>query len=140
MRQFIRHPVTIPIEVSRMGPQSAEYGVHAHSVGVGGVAFRCKGRLEPGTVVRLHIPCVEPKFDTDARVVWCNGNDSGAELGVEFLSADDAYRARMVEQVCHIENYRQAVFRSEGRMPTPEEAAIEWLGKFAASFPNPGSE
>jgi PilZ domain-containing protein len=135
-RQFIRHPVTVPIEVDRVRHDSARHPLHAHSVGVGGVAFRCDDRLEPGTVVRLRIACVEPQFDSDARVVWCNCNEIGCELGVEFLSADDAFRARMVEQICHIENYRQSVFRAVGRLPSPEEAASEWVSRFAAHFPN----
>ena len=60
------------------------------------------------------------------------------ELGVEFLNADDAFRARMVEQVCYIENYKLTVFREEGRRLSLEEAAREWISKFASDFPEEG--
>jgi hypothetical protein len=42
---------------------------------------------------------------------------------------------RMCEQVCHIENYRNEVKAAEGRELTPEQAAVEWVSKFAARFP-----
>lgn len=127
----------MPIEASRLGPQADAQALQAHCIGIGGLAFRCAGGLEPGAVVHLRISCVDPKFETEARVVWCRDNGSDSELGVEFLNPDDAYKARMVEQVCHIENYRQHILSSEGRTLTPEEAAIEWVGGFAAGFPNP---
>lgn len=87
--------------------------------------------------MHLRIPYVDPEFETDAKVVWCKENETGAEMGVEFINPDDAYKARMVEQVCHIEDYRQKVLSMEGRELTPEEAAAEWISNFAANFPNP---
>ncbi|MCZ7563309.1 MAG: hypothetical protein M5U08_05410 [Burkholderiales bacterium] len=44
----------------------------------------------------------------------------------------------MVEQVCHIEEYRRAVARDEGRTLSTEEAAAEWIAEYAARFPDPG--
>ena len=140
IRQFIRHPVNIPIKASRVGQERSEHALQAYSIGIGGLAFRCDSRLEPGTVVHLRIPYVEPEFEADARVVWCTGNGNDCELGVEFLSSGDAFKARIVEQVCHIENYKQQVWNTEGRKLSPEEAAVEWINKFAASFPDSGLE
>ena len=62
------------------------------------------------------------------------------DLGVEFLDRRDAFRARMVEQVCHIENYRKTVYHTEGRVLAGKEAALEWIGKYAAHFPDPSVE
>ena len=139
-RQFIRHPVEVPIMASRVGHGHPEQPLAAHSIGAGGLAFRCDNPLEPGTVVHLRIPCVEPAFEADAKVVWRTGKGKRAEIGVEFLNASDAYQARMVEQVCHIENYRRHIPKSEGRKLSLEQAAAEWIGRFAASFPDPGAE
>jgi hypothetical protein len=36
----------------------------------------------------------------------------------------------VVEQVCHIENYKKVVYQAEGRLLTAEEAAMEWIGKY----------
>lgn len=57
------------------------------------------------------------------------------DVGIELLNRDDAFRARMVEQVCHIEKYRRTVKETQGRSLTGEEAAMEWIGKYASTFP-----
>jgi len=46
-----------------------------------------------------------------------------------------AFRMRMMEQLCHIENYRQQVLDTEGRALNPEQAASEWIDHHAAAFP-----
>jgi hypothetical protein len=134
MRQFIRHPAGIPIEISADHP--SRWGTHhASNLGLGGLAFRCERKLDPGSVIALRIVVVRPEFSAAARVVWCRESEAGFDLGVEFLDPDDAFRARMVEQVCHIEKYRLAVQREEGRVITAEEAAMEWINRHAAQFP-----
>jgi hypothetical protein len=139
MRQFIRHPADIPIDVSA-GDPLARASSHTYNVSVGGLAFRCDGEFEPGAVVEIRIACVQPVFETRARVVWCRAHEDGFDLGVEFLDRRDAFRARMVEQVCHIENYRKTVYHTEGRVLAGKEAAVEWIGKYAAQFPDPSVE
>ena len=138
MRHFIRHPVSIPIttDYANVAPEVCE----ASNVGIGGLTFSCKEEFKPGAILHLRIAYVVPAFETQARVVWCHRQEGAFELGVEFLSADDAFRARMVEQVCHIEEYKQQVSQSEGRMLSSKEAADEWIHKFAHGFPNPGSQ
>jgi hypothetical protein len=41
----------------------------------------------------------------------------------------------LVEQVCHIEQYKKEVFLKEGRLLSGDEAAAEWIEKFANQFP-----
>jgi hypothetical protein len=134
-RQFMRHPVAVPIEAIPTEADDRAVRCHAYSLGVGGVAFRFDQMIEPGTLLQIRIPFVFPQFETDARVVWCRCHENIIDLGVEFLNSDDAFRARMVEQVCHIESYRRDVYEREGRQLTPEEASLEWIEKFAAEFP-----
>ncbi len=43
---------------------------------------------------------------------------------------------RMVEQVCHIERYRADVLEREGRALTGEQAAEEWIKRYAEDFPD----
>ena len=139
MRQFIRHPADVPIEVST-GDQSADATRHTYNVSLGGLAFQSDCELQPGIVVEVRFTFVRPMFETKARVVWCSAREGGFELGVEFLNPEDAFRARMVEQVCHIENYKKTVYQTEGRQLTTEEAAMEWIGKYASQFPGSGPE
>lgn len=138
MRQFIRHPTEVTIEVSAEGGSDRAPG-HSRNVGIGGIAFHSDRALAAGMIIAVRIPLVRPPFETSARVVWCRQTEHGWDLGVEFLDPDDAFRARMVEQICHIENYRKGIERSEGRSLTAEQAAMEWIGKYAAEFPDAGN-
>lgn len=132
MRNFIRHPSSIPIE---FGSCSAGIRALASNVSVGGLAFDSDHQVNPGDVVALKIATVSPIFEASAQVMWCKPKNTGFELGVAFLDQEDAFRARMVEQICHIEEYKQEVLQAEHRDLTPQQAASEWIEKYAAQFP-----
>lgn len=134
-RRFIRHPADVPIEV-QAGSAGATGGT-AHNVSLGGLAIAVDCCLDPGAIVDVRIPGMRPAFETRGRVAWCREGDDGYEMGVQFLDASDAFRARMVEQVCHIEQYRRDVSEREGREMSGQEAAREWIRRFAADFPDP---
>jgi hypothetical protein len=138
MRQFMRHPVSIPIEVCAGERVGGELH-HAVNLSLGGLEFDSDTEIEPGSLVEVRIPFVEPAFATWGRVAWCRCAGTMFELGVQFLDADEAYRTRMVEQICHIEEYRRSVRRAEGRELSAEEAAFEWIHRFAGQFPETGS-
>jgi len=139
MRHFMRHPASMPIEVNALH-ESLQTISHLCNVSIGGLAFESALEVEAGSVVSLRIPCVTPVFESVAKVAWCRETEHGYELGVEFLDQDDAFRARMVEQICHIETYREQVQQTEHRELSPEEAAHEWISKFAEEFPDPESD
>ena len=135
MRLFIRHPAEIPIQVSQSGQRTRTH-TRARNLSLGGLTFNTNSESEPGTIVNVEISFVSPAFKTQARVVWCKASNGAYELGVEFLNAEDAFRARMVEQVCHIEHYRAEVKLTEGRALGTEEAAKEWISMYASKFPH----
>ena len=83
----------------------------------------------------VKIPAVSPPFEAKARVIWCVARGTHYEMGIEFCSSEDAYTARMVEQICHIEHYRLWVKEVEGRDLDSEGAASEWIGRYAKDFP-----
>jgi len=55
--------------------------------------------------------------------------------GSHHMEAEGAFSTRMVEQVQHIEHYRQEVLRVEGRLLDDDSAALEWITRYAATFP-----
>lgn len=153
MRQFIRHPIDVPVEIS-IGPNGhgghgghagdarggMPSGFHTHDISAGGLAFHSDHPAEPGMPVEISIGWMQPPFHVQARVAWCHRHEiDGYELGVTFLDAEDAFRARMVEQLCHIEDYRRSQQRSLGRELSVEEAAAEWIERYAAEFPEIGA-
>ncbi|MBL8398853.1 MAG: PilZ domain-containing protein [Candidatus Accumulibacter sp.] len=133
-RGFIRHPADIPIEIDPADsrPVSAR---RLKDVSRGGLACRCEQPLPVGARVRVTIPLVQPPFSASGAVVWCRTQGTDCEVGIRFTESDDEFAVRMIEQVCHIEHYRQEVLRKEGRLLDGEAAAREWIDHFAASFP-----
>jgi hypothetical protein len=134
-RRFIRHPVEIPIEVRDEGaPELGE--LRMSNVSEGGLCFHSAHPFQPGAQVRVRIASVSPPFEGQAFVTWCREVRDGYEIGVRFPDSADAFRARMVEQVCHIEQYRSDVSRREGRTLDGQTAAREWIALHAADFPD----
>ncbi|MFT3733821.1 MAG: PilZ domain-containing protein [Rhodocyclaceae bacterium] len=134
-RAYLRHPADIPIEI-RAQPILEAAPRRLKDVGMGGLACRSDKALEVGTPVEVSIELVEPPFTAEGRVAWCKRCGAHHEVGIQFTNADDAFAARMVEQVCHIEQYRQDALRCEGRVIDGRTAALEWIDQHAANFPS----
>jgi hypothetical protein len=133
-RQFIRHPSDAPIsyQLREVVMHQSDY---LRNIGAGGLCFSSRIAISPGTSIHIEIPIAEPVFEADGIVVWCQPTGPAYEIGVRFDGVEAEYGIRMVEQVCHIEHYRAEILRQEGRELTSEEAALEWIQKYAARFP-----
>jgi len=68
--------------------------------------------------------------------MWCKEEPTCFEIGVQFDTPTTEFAMRMVEQVCYIEQYRRDVLHYEHRELAPEEAAREWIEKYATDFPD----
>jgi hypothetical protein len=105
------------------------------NVGLGGLAFVSQKPLEVLQRVRVCIPLLQQDNYLVGNVVWCEKSGKSYEIGIEFEKTRDAFRIRMIEQICHIEHYRKEVERLEGRELSAQEAAGEWISKYAGDFP-----
>jgi hypothetical protein len=133
MRRYIRHPSGIPIEFA-LGCGSA--GKEAlKDVSHGGLCFRAHLKIPPGSDIHMLIPLGREAFEADGIVAWCHSAGKGFDVGVRFLRDASVFALRMVEQICHIEQYRRDIQTLEGRRLTSEQAASEWIKRFAARFP-----
>jgi hypothetical protein len=135
MRSFIRHPTAIPIEISledRLRTQEP-----LSNVSRGGLSFKCTQAAPVGSNIIVRIALTSPPFEARCQVTWCQADGDAWQVGVQFLDQDDLFRARMVEQICHIEQYRRSVRASEGRAMSSHEAALEWIERYADAFPFP---
>jgi hypothetical protein len=135
MRSYIRHPSDIPIEYQADSGCCAASRDRLRNIGQGGLAFRSGCALPVGTAITLRISRVQPDFEVRGQVVWCRSESGVFEIGVAFLDPSDLFQVRMVEQICHIEQYKADVLASEGRRLNGEQAAQEWIEKFAGDFP-----
>ena len=138
MRKYIRHPSDIPIEFSVQKVKVAKRRIS--NISIGGVAIRTDHRVEIGRLIDLSIDSVNPLFKASGRVAWCLKRGDEYDVGVQFVEPEDAFRVRMVEQICHIEQYKKDIFELEGRKLSGEEAAFEWIKKFAPDFPAIGDK
>ncbi len=136
MREFIRHPSSIPIQLIKQDGGNGPGLNTLNNVSFGGVSCLCSEAVEKNSSVKMTIQCVDPSFEIEGRAIWCKPKNDMYEVGVEFIvSKDKMFLLRMIEQVCHIEHYRNELIHNEGRELTSEEAAKEWIEKHADSFP-----
>lgn len=134
MRKYIRHPATIPIFYDQLDI-AAKRKDGLKDISLGGLCFQTKRVIDEGTVLLIQIPLTTPVFRERAMVVWCNQTNSHYDIGVRFMAEESNFRMRMVEQVCYIEKYKQEMVEKEGRTLSAEEAALEWIRKYAREFP-----
>ena len=135
MRSFIRHPSDIPIEYQADDNNAGVSQERLNDVSAGGLSFSSSLEMSPGTLITIRISTVEPGFEARAQVAWCQPIGEEFVVGVAFTEPDDLFRVRMVEQLCHIEHYKAEVLAREGRQLNGEQAAREWVRKFAHQFP-----
>ncbi len=138
-RQFIRHASEVPIEYCvTTEPPHCNLDV-VNNVSQGGLSFHSENYIEPDQWLHLYIPIHENYFETDAKVCWCekthDSDKTQYNIGVRFCNKDEAFSARMVEQVCYIEEYKKKVREKEGRQLSSDQAAAEWIEKYAETFP-----
>ncbi len=134
MREFIRHPVDIPIEChatrSKLRRREA-----LKNISQGGLCFQTTKAVRPGHAIRITIPVREPAFEATGTIVWCQRINSHYDVGVRFADADTEFSVRMVEQICQIQQYQKSMLETEGRHLSSTEAASEWVAKYAQDFP-----
>jgi len=138
IRKFIRHPSGVPIQVTldfAEDENDETVDQTITNVSLGGLAFHSAKSLEVLQRVRISIPVLQQENHLVGNVVWCDKSDSGFEIGIEFEHSRDVFRLRMIEQICHIEHYRKEVEQQEGRKLSSQEAAKEWISKYAGDFP-----
>ena len=56
------------------------------------------------------------------------------QCGEDATETEEAFRARMERQCYQIEQYRLALLRESGILLSKDEAALEWIERFAATF------
>ncbi|MFO1372585.1 MAG: PilZ domain-containing protein [Candidatus Competibacteraceae bacterium] len=134
MRQFIRHPADIPIvyDLVDIGDHEKDY---LKNVSEGGLCFRANTYIKVGCAIHISIPIREPAFEITGIIVWCCRTNGHYDVGVKFKDASTEFSIRMVEQICHINHYRNEVLEKEGRVLSGQEAAAEWIAKFSSDFP-----
>jgi hypothetical protein len=131
-RSFIRHAVDIPVRVYPQ-EEDSRHKAPLSDVGEGGLAFLTNVAFEKGAQLKIDIYFTQPPFEALCVVCWQRDAGAQFEVGVKFLDENSAFRSRMVEQLCSIEDYCKRS-RESGRQLSREELAREWIEHYAANF------
>ncbi len=105
------------------------------NVSLGGLAFKSSRALMLGQDVSVSFPLLNESLSLSGKVVWNNKSDKGFLIGLQFDDPEALYQCRMIEQICHIQHYRQQVEQQQGRVLSREQAANEWIHRYARDFP-----
>ena len=137
-RHFMRHPATIPITCLCHGHSNAEAG-RLRDAGLDGLSFASVDLFAKGDIVNLSFPTTKITELFSGVVVWRQkrgGDGLGRHTyGVRFRAMERLPRVRMLEQICHIEAYRELQAAQRGRHLSSNQAAAEWIAKYASRFP-----
>ena len=138
-REYIRHPSDIPLQYALIDEPSCNAKM-TNNISLGGLSFAVNEDIKVNSWLTITIPINEDKFEAIGQVRWCKLNEDLSantffDVGVQFSDSLDAFSVRMVEQICHIEHYKMEVLKKEKRKLSNDEAASEWIEKFAPKFP-----
>lgn len=137
-RRFIRHPISVPVVCRRAASNSV--GAHElRDLSHGGLCFVSESGYAPGDVIDVTFPTLRHPASLRGEVAWTVQIDDkgGARhmTGLRFLDDQEHFRGRLIEQLCHIENYRRIQSLRYGRDITYAAAAEEWIDREADRFP-----
>ncbi len=131
---FIKHPNDIPLDFSIDTPP-AYVAANKLKVHEGGMVFEANASLPIGARIHLTVNLKNNDFILTGIVAHCIYiDDNRCHVGVQFEQDNEHHSMRMIEQACHIEHYRKQACQY-GRSISEEEAAKEWISRFAAHFP-----
>ncbi len=134
MRQYTRQSTEIPIAAS-IANQRESSNSSLVNLSVGGLCCESSRFIPIGTIINIGIPIDNPIYVEQGVVSWCNERQHEVyDVGICFNKGNETFRSRMVEQVCQIEEYKKEVLEAEGRALNSEQAAKEWINKYADSF------
>lgn len=135
IRKYIRHPTDIPLVYHIENRLKTQQSSVLNNACEGGISFRSQFSLEVGTMIQIHLSLSKHFFQAFGKVAWVKKTNEHFDIGLEFIDSTPKSRVRMVEQICYIEHYKNEVYKKEGRILTGEQAALEWISKFAKDFP-----
>jgi len=133
---FIYHPAGFPLEVKRLWFNDA-HTPDNDAPGNIGVIFESEKYIKPGTTIEITIPLRNDMEKFRGKVVLVRNSGSHFEIGLWFSCRADASRARIVEQICHIESYiQEKKYRDGPYALNRDRAAEEWIINNAGNVPS----
>ncbi len=133
---FIRHPSGFPLEIKRRRFWERTSLPDTNNPKIG-IIFESTEYIKPGEIIEISILLQSKLESFTGKVILVKNNGDDYEIGLWLLYQEDASRARIVEQLCHIELYMQEKKYREGPYNiNPDRVASEWITKYASEVPS----
>lgn len=133
---FIHHPSGFPIEFKRIWfewPHALDDELERSTIGL---IFESDKYFKPGTRLEITIPLRNESACFRGQVVLVRHQGDRYEIGLWLQRRADASRARIVEQICHIETYlRERKYRDGPYSLNRERITEEWITRHAGKVP-----
>jgi len=135
-RQFIRHPITVPLTV--VPTESERVPSASGDISLGGLSFFWPKKLSRGNRLSISIPVKDKVFEVSAKVVYSAESKQRGQYrtGVCFMDLPSAFRAKLAEEILEIMEYRKTLSRQLGQDISEEESAKKWIETNANRFPH----
>lgn len=139
-RHFIRHPLSLPLTYKVINPglgQSREdMRAQTSNVSVGGLLFPGKRSVEPNSMIAIKMPFEDKMFNIKAKVVRCVNNPETKlyDIAVSFFRLHEAFKAKMIEQIYLISEYRDLLILQSGKEVSLAEASRKWIKRYSERF------
>lgn len=127
---LIQHPPLIALTLQTLASSAQASSPKTYG------SFSCHWCMpqRPGSLVEVTISLLQQRILATAIVASCRLDDDGYQLELHVIHPDHAFQMRMIEQLYHICNYQRWVLRHEGRVLDSEQAALEWIERYAQHF------
>lgn len=132
---FIRHPQQFPLEARRLRRWSRSTRMET-STGDIGLSFVSRKYIPTGSAMELSIPLRGDVQKFHGHVVLVREIVGGYEIGVWLASADEASRARLVEQICELECSLRSKHGATTARTKQHAAAPAAIGAFSKPLAN----
>jgi hypothetical protein len=108
-------------------------------ISFGGMSFVSSDPYAPGDIVMMEFPVQIVRNRITGEIIWSSPLIVKPVIqfsnGLKFLTEQVLFIARIIEQMCYIEKYREAQVRDRHRTLSEDEAAREWIHMCASRFP-----
>ena len=134
-RAFYRHPIRVPVEL-HLDSKRSTIPSKSFDLSLGGLSFLWRDKLPKGHFLSIEIPVKEKLFQVKAKIVYSREDRKSGryKTGVLFCDTPSAFRAKLAEEALEILEYRKQISEDLGRDVSEEEAAEQWVEKYASTF------
>lgn len=139
-RHFIRHPLSLPLvyKVIKQAKDQRRLDLQSETINVsiGGLLFPGKHPVKPNSMIEVKMPFENKIFNFKAKVVRCVNNTETKlyDIAVSFFRLHEAFKAKMIEQIYLISEYRDLLNLQSGKEISLEEASRKWIKRYSERF------